>query len=123
MRLSLDAIRECLDGAIPAQIATCAPDGTPNVTYVSEVQYVDPKHVALSFQFFNKTRQNVLANPRATVLVAHPVTAARYRLSLRYLRTETEGPLFESMKTKLAGIASHTGMSGSVPPVGLRYLP
>lgn len=83
-----------------------------HVTYVSEVHYVDPEHVALSFQFFNKTRQNVLANPRATVLVVHPVTAARYRLSLRYLRTETEGPLFESMKAKLAGIASHTGMSG-----------
>jgi len=42
----------------------------------------------------------------------HPITAARYRLSLEYLRTETEGPVFESMKAKLAGIASHTGMTG-----------
>jgi hypothetical protein len=44
--------------------------------------------------------------------VVHPQTAARFRMDLEYLRTETEGPLFESMKAKLAGIASHTGMVG-----------
>jgi len=112
MPIALDAIRDCLDGTLPAQLATCAPDGTPNVTYVSEVHFVDGQHVALSFQFFNKTRENILANPRATALVIHPETAARYRIHLEYLRTETEGPVFESMKAKLAGIASHTGMSG-----------
>ena len=112
MTIGLDAIRECLDGTFPAQLATCAPDGTPNVTYVSEVHFVDGDHVALSVQFFNKTHENILANPRAAALVMHPDTAARYRLRLEYLRTDTEGPLFESMKAKLAGIASHTGMSG-----------
>ena len=111
MPLSIDAIRECLDGAIPGVIATCATDGTPNVTFVSEVHFVDAEHVALSFQFFNKTRENVLANGRACVLVMHPETAARYRITLEYLRTETTGPLFESMKAKLSGIASHTGMA------------
>jgi 2-hydroxychromene-2-carboxylate isomerase len=111
-RITVDAIRECMEGALPAMIATCADDGTPNVSYVSQVNYVDARHVALTFQFFNKTRDNVLANPRATVLVVNPLTAARFRLELEYLRTETEGPLFESMKAKLAGIASHTGMVG-----------
>lgn len=111
-RISVDAIRECLEGALPAMVATCAADGTPNVSYVSQVNYVDGAHVALTFQFFNKTRDNVLANSRAAVLVIHPQTAARFRLELEYLRTETEGPLFESMKAKLAGIASHTGMAG-----------
>jgi adenylate cyclase len=111
-RISVDAIRDCLEGALPAMVATCAQDGTPNVSYVSQVNYVDGGHVALTFQFFNKTRENVLANPRAAVLVVNPQTAARYRLEVEYLRTETEGPLFESMKAKLAGIASHTGMTG-----------
>lgn len=109
---SLDAIRPCLEGAIPSLVATCAPDGTPNVSYVSQVHYMDPQHVALSYQFFNKTRQNVLANPHATAHLIDPRTAARYRLRIEYLRTESSGPLFESMKAKLAGIASHTGMSG-----------
>jgi hypothetical protein len=112
MALTLDAIRACLEGGVPSTVATCAADGTPNVSVVSQVHYVDRSHVALSFQFFNKTRQNVLANPRAAALVIQPETAAQYRLELEYLRTETEGPLFENMKAKLAGIASHTGMSG-----------
>ena len=109
---SLNAIRACFDGAIPAMMATCAADGTPNVAYLSQVYYVDERHVALSFQFFNKTRQNILANPHGTVLVMHPVSSAFYRLQLRYLRTETSGALFEGMKAQLAGIASHTGMAG-----------
>ncbi len=109
---SLSAIRACLEGAIPAIMATCTDDGMPNVAYISQVYYVDERHVALSFQFFNKTRQNILANPYATVLVMDPLTAAFNRLHLRYLRTETEGALFERMKAQLAGIASHSGMAG-----------
>ena len=110
--MNLDAIRECLEGSIPGVMATCAPDGTPNVAYLSQIEYLDGNHLALSFQFFNKTRQNILANPQARLLLIHPQTAAMYRLTLHYLRTEVEGPLFERMRAKLAGIASHTGMSG-----------
>lgn len=109
--VQLDAIRCCLEGVIPAAVATCSADGVPNATYVSQMQYVDARHVALSFQFFSKTRQNVLANPQVTALVIDPVSAAAYRLTLLYLRTETAGALFQSLKAKLAGIASHTGMA------------
>ncbi|MFZ0487035.1 MAG: GAF domain-containing protein [Arenicellales bacterium] len=111
-RITLDRVRAAMEGGVPAAVATCDLDGVPNVSYLSQVEYVDPRHLALSFQFFNKTRRNVLANPRARLLVIHPRTGARYRLSLQYLRTETDGPLFERMKARLAGIASHTGMSG-----------
>ena len=109
---ALDSIRACLEGAVPSLVATCAADGVPNLTYVSHVHYVDRSHVALSFQFFNKTRANILTNPRATVFLVDPHTAARYVLHVRYLRTEAEGALFERMKAYLAGIASHTGMAG-----------
>lgn len=110
-QVALQSIRACFDGAIPAMMATSAADGTPNVAYLSQVYYVDERHVALSFQFFNKTRQNILANPYGAALVMHPVTCGFYRLHLRYLRTETSGALFEGMKAQLAGIASHTGMA------------
>jgi adenylate cyclase len=110
--LTLDAIRDCMEGAVPATIATASPAGEPNVAYLSQVEYVDTDTLALSFQFFNQTRRNVLANPVAQLIVTHPRTGARYRLRVRYQRTETSGPLFERMKAKLAGIASHTGMTG-----------
>ena len=106
------ALRDCLDGVIPGVVSTCAPDGTPNVAYMSQGQYLDDQHLALSYQFFNRTHQNLLANPRVTLGLIHPQTAQQYRVHLTYQRTETEGPIFESMKAKLAGIASHTGMSG-----------
>ncbi len=112
MTLTVDSLRRCLEGAIPATMATCAKDGTPNVAYLSQVDYIDAQHIALSYQFFNKTRANVLANPYAQMLLADPVSGATYRLDIEYLRTETEGPLFERMKAKLAGIASHMGMTG-----------
>ncbi|HEX5611150.1 MAG TPA: GAF domain-containing protein [Burkholderiales bacterium] len=136
MTITVDAIRGCLEGVIPSTVATCAPDGTPNISYVSQVHYVDSSHVALTFQFFNKTHANVLANPHATVFAIDPQSGARYELALEYLRTETEGPIFESMKAKLAGIASHSGMAGvfrlrgsdvyrvrSVTPLAGRHLP
>ena len=110
--ISLSSLRNHMEGVVPSTVATCAPDGTPNVSYVSQLHYVDEAHVALSFQFFSKTRQNVLVNPRASVVTIDPQTGAQYRFELEYLRTETEGPIFESMKAKLAGIASHEGMTG-----------
>ena len=111
MTLTLRSLRRCFEGAVPSSIATCAEDGMPNVAKLSHVHFVDDAHVALSYQFFNKTRENILHNPRATVEVVDSVSAAHYTLWVEYLRTETEGPLFEYMKARLAAIASHTGMS------------
>jgi len=110
--ISLDMIRNCLEGFVPAIMATCDSNGIPNVSLISQVHYVSADRVALSYQFFNKTRRNVLATRRASVAVADPPTLAQYRLSLQFEATETEGPLFEIMKAKLSGIASHSGMQG-----------
>ncbi|WP_374384406.1 GAF domain-containing protein [Dongia sp.] len=111
-RVDLTSLRASLEGAIPSEIATCDAHGVPNVSVISDVHFIDANHVAISYQFFSKTRANILANPQATVLLKHPHTCAQYRIYLRYLRTEYEGPLFETMRAKLAGIASHEGMSG-----------
>jgi hypothetical protein len=107
----LRSLRACFEGAVPSTIATCSAEGIPNVAKLSHVHYVDDQHVALSYQFFNKTRENILANSRAIVEVVDPTSAAHYQLKLTYLRTETEGPRFEYMKARLAAIASHSGMS------------
>lgn len=110
--MKLSSIGRCFQGVIPSIIASADKNGLPNVTYVSQVHYVDEKHVALSQQFFNKTRRNVAENPNATAEVYDPVTMQAYHLRLRFLRSETSGALFDTMKMRIEAIASHTGMKG-----------
>jgi hypothetical protein len=67
--------------------------------------------VALSRQFFNKTRANLDANPVGQVRVVDPDTLEQYDLDLEYVHTETQGPTFDAMRANLDAIASQTGMS------------
>ena len=80
-------------------IATCSREGEPNVTYLSHVRLLDEKRVALSCQFFNKTKQNVLENPYASVIVYDPITFESWHLKLRYDHAETSGSLFDDSAT------------------------
>jgi GAF domain-containing protein len=114
----LQSLSSCFQGLIPAAIATCAADGTPNITFISQVHYVDPTHVALSYQFFNKTKRNVTENPFACVEVMDPRTLQPYKLRVRFSRTETTGPLFEAMDLRIQAVASVTGMEGVFKLIG-----
>lgn len=106
------SISGCFQGVIPSLIASADATGLPNVTYVSQVYLIDDRHVALSQQFFNKTRRNVAENPHATAEIYDPVTMQAYRLRLKFLRSEKSGPLFDTMRLRIQAIASHTGMDG-----------
>ena len=105
-------IRTVLDNGIPALMVTCAADGTPNATVISQVYYVDETRVALSFQFFSKTIKNVRENPRAWAGVTDFVGQGDWLLDLEFERSETEGPIFDAMDMQIEAIASATGMSG-----------
>ena len=105
-------IRTVLDNGVPALMATCSADGTPNVTVISQVYYVDDSHVALSFQFFNKTIRNVRENPRAWAGLTDFFEQVDWMLDLEFERSETDGPIFDAMDMKIEAIASATGMSG-----------
>ena len=74
MGLLPDEIKAAMQVVIPSHVVTCAADGTPNASAISQVYYVDGDHVALSHQFFNKTKRNLAENPRAAVWLIHPGT-------------------------------------------------
>jgi hypothetical protein len=112
MTVAIKDLSRCFQGVTPSLIATADGRGVPNITYVSQVYYVDERHVALSCQFFNKTRRNLDENPRACVEMYDPLTLQAYRVRLTFLRSETEGPLFNTMSARIEAIASATGMKG-----------
>jgi len=107
-----DEIKPAMEGVIPAHVATCSLDGTPNVTALSQVYYVDADHVALSFQFFNKTIKNVRENPYAVAWIISPESFDSWDLELEYDHSETSGPVFDAMDIRIEAIASMTGMTG-----------
>lgn len=110
--IALESLAPCFQGLLPSWLCTCARDGTPNVAMLSHVDYVDARHVALSFQFFNKSRRNIAENPQALVRVYDPDTLQMIKLRVRYVRTELEGPTFERMRLRIEAIASLCGLKG-----------
>lgn len=112
MTVTLESLASCWQGLIPATLYTCSLDGVPNAAYLSHVDYVDSRHVALSFQFFNKSRRNIAENPQALVRVIDPDTSQCWALRLRLVRSETSGPVFERMALRIEAIASYSGLKG-----------
>jgi adenylate cyclase len=112
MTPTLESLATCFQGLLPAQLFTCSKLGIPNAAYLSHVDYVDSSHVALSFQFFNKSRRNIAENPQALVMVTDPDTAQGWQLRLRFVRSEMEGPLFDRMALRIEAIASYCGLKG-----------
>jgi hypothetical protein len=109
--VDLEAIRDCLRGGHPSALATCAPDGTPNISFVSLLQYVDPERVATSRQSFNTKLASLAVSPFAQAIVTHPATGEQYRLDLRYLHTATEGEGFEAMRANLEAVGARRGVA------------
>jgi adenylate cyclase len=101
-------------GCHPGDDGHLRADGTPNVAYLSQVYHVDEQHVALSFQFFNKTRPEhpgQSARPACWCWIRHrAVLPAASALPAH----RDHRPVFEAMKAQLAGIASHSGMADRV---------
>ena len=99
-----------LQGALPSALATVDEQGTPNVSYISQVYFVDTTHVAVSNQFFNKSMHNIKASGIATVNIIRPDNMKSWYLYMIYKETRTSGELFDNMRMQLEAIASMMGM-------------
>jgi len=100
-----------MQGVIPSILTTSSADGIPNVTAISQVFYIDDSHIAISRQFFNKTVRNVSENPTLATVITCPETFSMWKIGLRFVESQTEGPLYEQMVMQLEAIATMSGMT------------
>ena len=105
-----EEMRSAMVGIIPANLITCSKEGSPNTSYISQVYYVDETHVAVSFQFFNKTITNVRENPSGCILIYHPENFSSWTLKVKFDHSENDTELFDEMEMQLQAIASMSGM-------------
>jgi hypothetical protein len=109
--IALNEIRDCFEGVIPSVIATLDGTGIPNVSYLSQVHLVDAEHVALSNQFFSKTKRNVEETGRATLLVVNGRTGDQYELGLLFEGASREGDAFDRIATHLKASEAPEGLA------------
>ena len=103
--VTLEEIMPSLQGVIPTIVATSSLEHIPNVTYISQVYFVDEHHVALSYQFFNKTIRNVRENPLLVAIITCPVSYTLHKLVLQYKESQTTGEVFDNMSLQLDALA------------------
>lgn len=119
--IRLADLDDCFEGVIPSVVATCGADGLPNISYLSHVNRVDDDHIALSNQFFGKTAANLRRNPCATILLVDGRTGAQVRVEAIFVRSETEGALFDRVAAQLAAssaLADAVAAIDSAPDLG-----
>src|SRR5581483_11674143 len=97
----LSDLQACFEGVIPSIVATAAADGTPNISYLSQVVMIDDDHIALSNQFFSKTAANVRQNPHATVLIVDAYNGEQYRLNITFVESRATGEAFEHVRSHI----------------------
>jgi len=99
-----------MQSVVPSTMATVSADGMPNVTYVSQVFYVDDDHVAISVQYMNKSWKNLSENPNITIILTHPASVKMWKMNLVFKEIKYDGPVFDNMDMQLTAIASMCGM-------------
>lgn len=103
-------IEQALEGVFPSYIMTVSKDGFPTNTSLSQVCYVDERHIALPVQTYSKTCKHIKEVPDMFAEVVDPVTLRNWNLELKYLSTVEQGPIFEKMAEKLATLFSLVDM-------------
>jgi len=100
-----------MQSVVPSTMATVSAAGVPNLTYISQVFYVNDNHVGISFQYMNKSWKNISENPNITVVLTHPASIKMWKLNLLYKEIKYDGPVFDNMDMQLTAIASMYGMA------------
>ncbi|MGE5704277.1 MAG: response regulator transcription factor [Clostridia bacterium] len=110
-------ILPAFDGSLPCTLITSSAEAIPNITNISRVWYIDENHVAIANQFLLKAEHNLRENGLAVLKLVNPEDFLHWELTVHYIRSETEGPLFDAMLNDLHTVS---WMAGFTSPVHLR---
>jgi hypothetical protein len=81
----------------PVVLTTMDPDGTPNAIYATCVSMFDDETIVVADNFFDKTRKNILAGSRGSLLF---ITADNKAFQIKgTIEYHKSGAIFEDMKS------------------------
>jgi predicted pyridoxine 5'-phosphate oxidase superfamily flavin-nucleotide-binding protein len=96
----------------PIVFATTGPEGIPNAIYASCVAKYDDSTLVVADNFFDKTRANILAGSRGSILF---ITKAGKSFQVKgSLETLTAGPIFDNMKSWNGDLPGHAAAALTV---------
>ena len=96
-------VRETLEKQKPIPIATASKSGVPNVVFVGLLKIVDDETLMLADNFFLKTAQNLMENPKIAILCYNSETKKSFQIKGN-VTLYKEGENFATMKAWVHGI-------------------
>lgn len=87
-----------LMGVVPATIITSNKEGSPNITNIARVWFVDSHHVAIANHMLNKSIQNLRDNPFAFIRTMDTNTFTTWEIEVEYEGSNSDGDIFTEMK-------------------------
>ena len=96
-------VKETLEKQKPIPIATASKSGVPNVVFVGLMKIVDDETLMFADNFFYKTAQNLMENPKIAILCYSSETKKSFQIKGDVVVCK-EGPDFEKMRAWVHGI-------------------
>jgi len=96
-------VKETLTKQKPVPIATASKSGVPNVVFVGLLKIVDDETLMIADNFFLKTAQNLMDNPKISVLCYNGETKKSFQIK-GDVTVSKEGENFEQMKKWVQGV-------------------
>ncbi len=96
-------VKETLQKQKPIPIATASKNGIPNVVFVGLLKIVDDETLMIADNFFYKTAQNLMENPKISILCYNGETKKSFQIK-GDVTVCKEGESFEQMRKWVHGV-------------------
>jgi len=89
-------VKDAIDKQDVFPVATCSRDRTANVIYIKFLKVIDDETVLMADNYFNKTRDNILSNPKVAFVVRDDEKGS-FQIKGTAKRL-TEGPMYDEVQ-------------------------